>query len=240
MDDYPIDGALVSSLVTQLYGAIGRDFDSTYSDVMRRGQDPTTSLQITGSIMRAAFLDEYSPTVWEKENLDGHQPGLSGYSDEVSARETSFEYGGEKTRYTEPIPDDDDDSLLEKGQAITAIAAYVDNTFTDAALESAESLEIIQGGTRYTVEKLENRTKVINQTTGATLTFSDDFEDDLSSVDDEGFTAQDYENLKLLNKRLLHEKSLQRKDLSRRYMQRPQQQTVLERELEERKSDFEL
>jgi len=235
MEEHPVDGALVSSLVAQLYGAVRRDFDSTYSNVMGLGQDPTSNLQITGSIMRASVLDGYRPTVWEQENLDGHQAEFYGYPDKVLGPGVSFEYGEEETRYAEAVPDDDDDSSLEKRQAIAAVAAYIDNTFTDAALESADLLEIIQRGTRYTVEKLEAHTKVINQTTGATLSFSDDFEDEPSSVEDEGFTAQDYENLKALNERLLHEISLQLKDKTRKYTQRQKYQRTLERE-----SDFEL
>lgn len=215
MDDYPVDGALVSSLVAQLYSAVGRDFDNTYSDVTKRIQDPADSLKITGSIMRVFLLDEYLPTDREQANLDGHQAGLSEYPDEVWGRGISFEYGREESRHAEAIPDEDeDDSLREKGQAIAAVAAYVDNTFTDAALEGAESLEIIKGGTRYTVEKLENSTRVVNQTTGAALTFSDDFENDLLIDESEGFSAQDYENLKALNK-LNHERNS--KSSQRRY-----------------------
>ena len=231
MDDYPVDGALVSSLVAQLYGAVGRDFDNTYSDVAKCIQDPADSLKITGSIMRVALLDEYLPTDWEQANLNGHQAELSEYPDEVWGRGILFEYGREESRHAEAIPDEDeDDSPLEKGQAIDAIAAYVDNTFTDATLEGAESLEIIQGGTRYTVEKLENSTRVVNQTTGATLTFSDDFENDLLIDENEGFTAQDYENLKALNEKTLNESSQRRR-------QTQQQQYQLARE---RDSDFEL
>jgi len=214
MDDYPVDGVLVSSLVAQLYGAVGRDFDNTYSDVAKRIQDPADSLKIAGSIMRVALLDEYLPTDWEQANLNGHQAELSEYPDEVWGRGISSEYGTAEPRHVEAIPDDEDDSLLEKGQAIAAVAAYVDNTFTDAALEGAESLEIIKGGTRYTVEKLENSTRVVNQTTGAALTFSDDFENDLLIDESEGFAAQDYENLKALNK-LNHERNS--KSSQRRY-----------------------
>ena len=130
---------------------------------------------------------------------------------------------------------DDDDDPPQGGQAIAAVAAYVDNTFTDAVLESAEFLEIIQGGTRYTIEKLENSTKVVNQTTGAALTFSDDFENDSLSIEDEGFTDQDYENLKALNEKILSDQSLYKKTQERKYVQRQQYQITRERE-----SDFEL
>lgn len=229
MDDYPVDGALVSSLVAQLYGAVGRDFDNTYGDVAKRVQDPADSLKITGSIMRVALLNGYSPTDWEQANLNGHQTELSEHPDEVWGRGISFERGRAESRHVEAISDDEDDSPLGKGQAIAAVAAYVDNTLTDAALESAESLEIIQGDTRYTVEKLENSTRVVNQTTGAALTFSDDFENDLLIDESEGFTAQDYENLKALNEKTLNESSRRRKQLQQQY------QIVRERD-----SDFEL
>ena len=234
MKDRLVDGALVSSLVAQFYGAVERDFDNTYSDVIRLGQDPTASLQITGSIMRVSFLDKYGLAAWEQKNLGGYQVKSSRYLDEVSEPGLLPEYAGEEISYAKAIPDDTDDSLLEKEQTIAAVAAYVDNTFTDAALESAESLEIIQKGTRYTIEKLEDCTKVVNQITGATLTFSDDFEDDLSHIEDEGFTAQDYENLKLLTERLLSKESSHHEDQSRKYMQQPSQQIL------DRKSDIEL
>ena len=238
MENYPVDGVLVSSLVTQLYGAVGRDFDSTYGDLMETVQDPAASFQLTGSIMRASLLTGYIPTVWEEENINGHQVSVAEHLHEPWEREVDVSL--DDARRVDDISDDDDDSL-ERGQALASVAAYVDNAFTDAALESAELLEIIRGGTRYAVEKLENCTRVVNQTTGATLTFSDDFENDLLILEDEEFTAQDYENLKALSERTLHEqalyeKVLHEKDRLRKHMQRQQYQITIE----ERESDFEL
>ena len=236
MENYPVDGVLVSSLVTQLYGAVGRDFDNTYGDLMETVQDPAASFQLTGSIMRASLLSGYIPTAWEEENLNGHQVSVAEHLREPWEREVDVPL--DDTHRVDDISDDDDD-LLERGQAIAAVAAYIDNTFTDAALESAELLEIIHGGTRYTVEKLENRTRVMNQTTGATLTFSDDFENDLLNIEDEDFTVQDYENLKALNERILHEQALYEKALYERDQlrknKRQQHQITVERE-----SNFEL
>lgn len=234
MENHSVDGVLVSSLVAQLYGAIGRDFDNTYGDVMSNVQDPAASFQLTGSIMRASLVTGYIPTAWEEENLTGTQVVVSEPPDEFWKDETPFEDSREGTNRIGGISGDDDDPP-QGGQAIAAIAAYVDNTFTDAALESAEFLEIIQGGTRYTIEKLENSTKVVNQTTGAALTFSDDFENDSLSIEDEGFTDQDYENLKALNEKILSDQSLYKKTQERKYVQRQQYQITRERE-----SDFEL
>ena len=211
MENYPVDGALVSSLVTQLYGAVGRDFDSTYGDLMETVQDPAASFQLTGSIMRASLLSGYIPTAWEEENLNGPQVSAAEHLHEPWDREVDVPL--DDAHRVDDISDDDDDSL-ERGQAIAAVAAYIDNTFTDAALESAELLEIIRGGTRYAVEKLETHTRVVNQTTGATLTFSDDSENDLLIVENESFTAQDYENLKALDKSN-HERSSE--SLQRQY-----------------------
>ena len=206
MENHSVDGVLVSSLVTQLYGAIGRDFDNTYGDVMSNVQDPAASFQLTGSIMRASLVAGYIPTAWEEETLNGHQGAVLKHPDEFWDNGTPFENSREEINRIGGISDDD--GPLDRGQAIAAVAAYVDNTFTDAALESAEFLEIIQGDTRYTIEKLENHTRVVNQATGATLTFSDDFENDSLIIENEGFTAQDYENLKALNK-LKNERSLE-------------------------------
>ena len=211
MENYPVDGVLVSSLVTQLYGAVGRDFDNTYGDLMETVQDPAASFQLTGSIMRASLLAGYIPTAWEEENLNRHQVSVAEHLREPWEREVNVPL--DDTHRVDDISDDDD-YLLERGQAIAAVAVYIDNTFTDAALESAELLEIIRGDTRYAVEKLETHTRVVNQTTGATLTFSDDSENDLLIVENEGFTAQDYENLKALNKSN-HERSSE--SLQRQY-----------------------
>ena len=203
MVDYPADGALVSSLVTQLYSAVERDFDSIYSNAKVHSPDPTTALRMTNSVMRVSLLDEYQPTVWEQESIEEHH---ATHPNAVWERETLPEYNSEELNRIEDTSGDDEDGASEREQAITAVAAYVDNSFTDAALESAELIEIIQGDTRYTVSKEETHTRVVNQSTGATLTFSDDFEsDDFKGdwliIEDQGFAAQDYRNLKAIGKR---------------------------------------
>ena len=233
MENHPVDGVLVNSLVTQLYGAIERDFDNTYGNVMTTVQDPAVSFQLTGSIMRASLVAGYIPTAWEGETLNGEQVRTSEHSNELWERGALFEDHREEPHRTDDILDDDDP--LERSQAIASVAAYVDSAFTDAALESAELLKIVQGGTRYTVEKLESRTKVVNQTTGATLTFSDDSENDSLSIEDGGFTDQDYENLKALNEKILSEQALYKKAQEQRNAQGQQYQITKERE-----SDFEL
>ena len=86
MENHSVDGVLVSSLVAQLYGAIGRDFDNTYGDVMSNVQDPAASFQLTGSIMRASLVTGYALTAWEEENLNGPQVAVSEHPDEFWIR----------------------------------------------------------------------------------------------------------------------------------------------------------